>query len=464
MPSLDGFKVFYPENNGREGLFMNIQAVFLKFLMPLSNGYPEPWMLRLVSALFGILTVLGLYFLAKELFNEKIALLSSFLLTVSFWHIDFSRIGFRAIMSPFFAVWAIYFLLRALRSKRYVLNSLIGGLFLGLGFYSYIAFRALPALVIIIWLIYWFKEPLSRKKIILSALIFTSIAVIVFAPLGIYFVKNPQDFFGRTTQVSIFSSPAPLQYLGMNIIKTAGMFDVSGDWNWRHNYAGKSELFWPVGIMFIIGIIFGLYNIFKKKNDVISSLLPAEESTQLEMDTKISSFAFWVLFLWLIIAALPVVVSNEGIPHALRSILLIPPAIILAGFGGIWLYEFIKAKTSIKKLIFNTSCFIILFLLLFEAYYTYFVLWGQNTNTFDAFSSDYALMAKGLNDLPKTLPKYVVVEAQGVDVRGLPMPTQTVMFITDTFTPEKQKEKNIYYLLPNQTNQIPEGSYVTVLK
>ncbi len=25
------FKVFYPENNGREGLFINIQAVFLKF-------------------------------------------------------------------------------------------------------------------------------------------------------------------------------------------------------------------------------------------------------------------------------------------------------------------------------------------------------------------------------------------------------------------------------------------------
>lgn len=474
LPSLDGFKIFYPENNGREGLFMNIQAVFLKFLMPLSGDYPEPWMLRLASALFGILTVLGLYFLAKELFNEKIALLSSFLLAVSFWHINFSRIGFRAIMAPFFAVWAIYFLLRALRSQKYILNSLIGGMFLGLGFYSYIAFRAMPALVIVIWLIYLFKEPLSRKKIILSALIFTSMAIIIFAPLGIYFVKNPQDFFGRTTQVSIFSAQGGsasggsslliLKNLGMNIIKTAGMFNVSGDFNWRHNYAGKPELFWPVGIMFIIGIIFGLYNIFKKKNDVVSAPPPAEESAQLETDTKVSSFAFWVLFLWLIIAALPVVVSNEGIPHALRSILLIPPAIILAGFGGIWLYEFIKAKTSIKRFILNASCFIILFLLLFEAYYTYFVLWSRNTNTFDAFSGDYVIMADGLNALPKALPKYVVVEAQGVDVRGLPMPTQTVMFITDTFTPEKQKEKNIYYVLPNQTSQIPEGSYMIVLK
>ena len=27
LPSLSGFKVFYPENNGREGLFINIQAI-----------------------------------------------------------------------------------------------------------------------------------------------------------------------------------------------------------------------------------------------------------------------------------------------------------------------------------------------------------------------------------------------------------------------------------------------------
>jgi len=63
------YKIFYPENNGREGLFMNIQAVFLKILMPLFNNAPEPWMLRLASAFFGILTVLGIYFLAKELFK-----------------------------------------------------------------------------------------------------------------------------------------------------------------------------------------------------------------------------------------------------------------------------------------------------------------------------------------------------------------------------------------------------------
>ncbi len=58
------YKVFYPENNGREGLFINIQALSIKIF---GN---EPWALRLVSALFGILTVLGVFFLARELFKK----------------------------------------------------------------------------------------------------------------------------------------------------------------------------------------------------------------------------------------------------------------------------------------------------------------------------------------------------------------------------------------------------------
>lgn len=150
------FKVFYPENYGREGLWPNIVGFFvMKF------GH-EPWVPRSVAAIFGILTVLGLYFLAKELFSEKIALLSSFLLATSFWYINFSRIGFRAIMAPFFLVWGIYFLLLALRQikeqkspKFYVLSFIFSGIFYGLGFHTYIAYRATPLLILIILFLYW---------------------------------------------------------------------------------------------------------------------------------------------------------------------------------------------------------------------------------------------------------------------------------------------------------------------
>jgi len=66
-PPAGGFKVFYPENAGREGLFINIQAFFLNLFK-----VNEPWVLRLPSAIFGVLTVLGVYFLTKELFGENL--------------------------------------------------------------------------------------------------------------------------------------------------------------------------------------------------------------------------------------------------------------------------------------------------------------------------------------------------------------------------------------------------------
>ena len=106
---------------------MNLQALAIK---EFGNA---PWPMRLVGALFGILTVLGIYFFTRELFYDyaprKVAILSMFLTAVNFWHLNFSRMSFRAIMAPFFAVWAMYFLLLAIRqarhhSKFYILNSI----------------------------------------------------------------------------------------------------------------------------------------------------------------------------------------------------------------------------------------------------------------------------------------------------------------------------------------------------
>lgn len=445
--STGNFKVFYPENNGREGLFINIQALSL---MTFGN---QPWALRGVSAIFGIFTVLGLYFLTKELFkkwhpenSKKIALLSAFLLAANFWHINFSRIGFRAIMAPFFLTWAVYFILKSFGEEK-CKNAVIAGIFYGLGFYSYIAFRATPLIIAVIFGYWLVKYPGLKKNIIKNFIVLTVVSLVVFAPLGYYFAKHPADFFGRTTQVSVFSSPAPVKDLSLNIIKTAGMFNFSGDQNWRHNYSGNPELFWPVGIMFLVGIFFGVYFLFKKIKFF------GEEN-----------FPFLILFSWLVVAALPVVISNEGIPHALRSILMIPPVIILAGFGGVLIYNRLKEILKNKKLILFIIRYSLFIILIIFAYKNYFIDWAHNQNTDGAFAKNYVDMGMQLNSLPKELPKYVIVEANGADVRGLPMPTQTIMFITDTFTSEKQKEKNIFYVLPKDISKIPQNAFTVELK
>ncbi|MBI2623346.1 MAG: glycosyltransferase family 39 protein [Candidatus Liptonbacteria bacterium] len=451
------FKVYYPENNGREGLFINIQAAFLDFF-----GVNEPWVLRLPSAIFGLLTVLGIFFLTRELFrenpklqdsnskqitnvqklkgseiwklgfgNSEVALFASFLMATSVWHIIFSRIGFRAIMAPFFIVWTIYFLLRAFHnnSKFHIPNSIFGGVLFGLGMYTYIAYRVSPVLIFIIILWYWRSAPESRKRIFHASCFFILASFIVALPLGLYYLNNPADFLGRTAQVSVFSSPTPLRDLGSNILKTTGMFNFEGDGNWRHNFAGRPELFWPVGIFLLAGLTLGIRAVFKKPS---------------------SSFSFLILFSWAFLAALPVFISNEGLPHALRAILMIPPVIILAAAGGIALYNSIKKRTP--SFFLDAAAVIVIVIVMVEPYTTYFTKWARNPNVQGAFAADYVALGREINALPADVPKYVVVEAGGVDVRGVPMPAQTVMFITDSFTPEKRKEKNIHYVLPGAEN------------
>jgi len=438
------YKIFYPENNGREGMFINIQAIFVRFL---GN---EPWVLRLPSAIFGILTVLGIYLFGSTLFNNaSIGLLSSFFAAISFWHINFSRIGFRAIMAPFLLVWGIYFLILAIKRNNTINKPLksdhqswilaaFSGLVYGAGFYTYIAYRGTPLLILIIFLIYWIKN--NRRQDVWEVFkIFSLFTFIAILPLISFFIQNPQDFFGRTSQISVFSSNSPIKDLGINIIKTLGMFNFSGDYNWRHNFAGKPELYWPIGIAFIFGIFYGLKNIFKK-----------------------TTREFLVLFFWIGIAAAPVVVSNEGIPHALRSILMIPPVFVLAGAGAFKIYEILRNKLSWfyerhDELIKN-SFVLVSACLIVQTYNYYFLEWGQNSIVKDAFNQNYVELGRDINSLPKDIIKYVIVESGGTNVRGIAMPAQTVMFITDTFTTEKQVEKNIHYLLPGQEKDIFENN------
>ena len=409
------WKVFYPENNGREGLFINLQSLSLAVF---GN---KPWALRLVSAVFGTFTVLGLFFLSKALFeNHQIALLASFFLAASFWHINFSRIGFRAIMAPFFLVWGLYFFFKFFKdqgsSAAQTLAAAFGGFLFGLGAHSYIAYR-IPPLLLLTPLIY--RSPTSTGSrtscFPCLAALFLFFAFLAFAPLGLYFAENPADFFGRTNQISIFSESAPLKALSVNIVKTLGMFWFYGDGNWRHNFSGSPQLSLPVGIFFFIGLWLALKNL--------------------------RSFNSVFLLSWLIIALLPVIISAEGLPHALRAIMAIGPVMILAGWGGIYIFEKIKNWRPARVLFAAILLFIA-----FESFDKYFLNWAPAPQVYFAFAADSVELGEDLNALPKELPKYVVVNAVGVEVRGIPMPAQTIMFITDTFRPGRQQEKNIFYL------------------
>ena len=445
-----GYKVFYPENNGREGLFINLQAMSLKIF-----GY-HPWTLRIVSAIAGVLTVLGLYLLAQRLFNWQIAALSSYLMAIGFWHVLFSRIGFRAIMAPLLLVWGMYFLWRGLSSGR-LWNFAASAIFWGLGFYTYIAFRVMPLMLILVLLAYWHaakkdfgheKYEFTRNQLLRGLALFLIIVILVALPIAYYFWTHPADFLGRTGQLSIFTSSDPLQALAENTYKTLGMFNFVGDHNWRHNLSGSPLLLWPVGVFFVLGFLRSWIKLFKRA----------------KTHGHLATVQVFLLS-WFFVGLIPVILSNEGLPHALRAILVAPVVFIWAGEGLWWIidkigdwyrirdiHEFHIRHRWMKESSFVAVLTLVVLLgaLTIAEYDKYFNKWTKDGNTAAHFNQNYVKIGESLNAMPTNIKKYVLVNADGTDVYGVAMPAQTVMFITDTYTPEKQKAKNIYYLTEEQ--------------
>lgn len=446
-------KIFYPQNNGREGLFINLLGLsFSIFGISI-------WALRIVPAVLGILTIIGLYFLVKELFKSLsfklkllnsriIALTSAFFLSTSFWHVNFSRIGFRAILVPLILVFWGLFLFRGFRKQNWKCL-VISGIFFGLGFYTYISFRLatiLLFLVLGIWGLIYYRKNQFKKFIQLSFLTLFTIFIIA-APIGFHFYQHPEHFIERATGVSIFSQTQPIQAGVKSLVSHLSMFNVRGDFNWRHNISGQPLLFWPVGILFLIGLLYSIaQSIFCLKGRNYSNLLP-----------------FCFLLSWWFIMLLPGILTIEGIPHSLRCIGAIPPVFIFASLGAAFLYKKINKIVQFEGKKYLGGIIILTLIILslgYAQYHQYFIKWGQSSEVKGAFTHQFVEIGKYLNSLSSE-KKYVIVNQGGVPVPypdGLPMPAQTPMFVERTKFGEIQST----YIKPEKIEEI-DSSFPLVI-
>lgn len=439
------YKVFYTDNNGREGMIVWLDAIAIKIF---GN---EPWVLRLFPTLAGVLAVLGLYFLSKELLGAKIALASSFFMAVSFWAVNFSRMGFRANLMLPFLIWSFYFLWRGINptsdvqnTRHRMLDFIVGGILFGLGFYTYISYRFAPLLVTTFFILYFVKH--RAKNFWLEFVVFASLTFIIALPIGLYFLNNPDDFFGRSEQVSIFSADSPFKAAIISIITTLGMFNIIGDLNWRHNFSGSPQLFWPVGLLFILGVFISLKN-FKRRDKF--------------------------LFSWLFIFLLPNILTVEGNPHALRALGAMPVAMIFSGIGLVWIYE--KFKKFIDNKIKNADLSahrkqlerirkeflllltVFLFFVAALEFNKYFLRWPQNQKTIEAFSKSQVEISNYLNDLPDDVLKYVIWHQDDKPTsNGLPVSAQTIYFLG-------YGKSKINYVKANEFDKINLGANYTII-
>ena len=431
------FQVFYPENNGREGLFINIATPFVRVF---GN---TAWAVRLPAAIFGILTVWGVCLLGAELFSPPIGLLAAFFTATSFWHVVFSRLALRANAAPFLFAWGLYLLLAGIRrlrqGKPYMGPMLLAGAVYGLGFHTYIAYRATPVLVLGMLLYFFFH---ARKQGWLGAFWraaagFGAAAALVICPLLIHFARNPGTFFGRTSQVSVFQAPRPAVELGRNIWKTAQMFFLAGDANWRHNVAVQREVFWPVAILFALGIATAIGAIrgnMRRRSD--------------------SAFPYAVALGWLVIAAVPVVLA-DNVPHALRSLLMVPPVFLLAAAGAHRAYGYFSQRAPAPRGLRIAAAAGFFLVLSYEPYHTYFDVWAPNPKVPAAFDAGLIDLAEQVNALPKEAPKYLAVATGGDLANGIPLSVEPVAYLTRSYTKKQREAANIHYVTPENFRPQP---------
>jgi 4-amino-4-deoxy-L-arabinose transferase-like glycosyltransferase len=142
------------------------------------------WSTRLPSVIFGIIAVIGVYFLVKELSSgakdsEILSLLSSFLLAISPWHVVFSRIAFEANIGLTVCIWAVVCFINGLRKPNFLP---VCAFLFSLGMYTYHSERVfLPLLLLVLIISNWNRLTLqyNKKQLALAA----TIGILLILPL-----------------------------------------------------------------------------------------------------------------------------------------------------------------------------------------------------------------------------------------------------------------------------------------
>lgn len=412
------YKLFYTNNYGREGLFMNLIALSIRIFGNTILG------LRIWSVIFGTLTVWGIFLLAKEIFRSyRSGLIAAYLLAFSFWAINFSRISFRAIMLPFVLTFSFYFLFKALHIKKYLFYALAGAFF-GLGLHTYLAFRVAPLIMVVLLLALMITYKNFLKEYWKAIVVYLLFASIVASPMLIDFYIHPDHFSSRTGAVSILNPQINQGHfftlLAKNLGLSLGKYTFYGDQNWRHNYPPYPILDPITGLAFLAGLIYVIVKLFH---------LGYLRFRHKVRDEKLVIYGF--LIAWLLVMLIPEFLSSEGLPHALRSIGTMPAVIIIALLPFLWLlgktdkfgYFF---KVSVVSLTFVALAFIGVFNTV-----KYFVFWANNREQHGAFTENLKNMGLYLNSLPPNIHKYVVPNGSGKIMEdGLPINEEPIKYLT----------------------------------
>lgn len=302
---------------------------------------------RLPGAISGVVAVWLLFLVTKELFpslrNRRLPELAGLFLTVSPWHLQFSRGAWEAGLSLTLILAGTYFFLRSLASRQGHL--ILSAAWFALTLWAYQGAKLSTLLVIIILLLVYRSKLLDfpRDLLVKAGLL----GVVVALPV---LVSLLQGKAGRLEVYSIFSyerSPETISEIveqeGVSVDSWQYYLYHSESLNflrgilgrWFNHYSGRFFFFegdWASTRHGVpnAGVILLLDSVF-----LVAGLM-----TLARAEGKREVLVVW---LWLFLAPLPAALSRDSV-HAVRTLNMVVPLSVILALGVVGLFDWVKRR------------------------------------------------------------------------------------------------------------------------
>lgn len=324
---------------------------------------------RITPVLYGTLTVLVAFFLGSLIFKSPwVGLIASFLLAISPWHIHLTRASFEASFATFWIALSILFLIKGFEKSKYFYISAVT---FAIAIYTYNSARAFVPIFLSVIFLSYFKE---IRKNLSKAFIAFAIFVILLLPL-LPFVLNGEAN-ARYKLVSITDDPGliprinenrgnsdlpnPLPRLIHNKVTYISFYFVrnyishfspiylfiSGAPHKQHHVQGIGQLYLFEAPFLIIG----LFLLFKQRH----------------------KYRF-LLLSWILIAFIPVSITNDSIPHALRTVIVLPSYQLITAFGLFSVLQKLRQSQTLLTFVSIVLMFVVLSSVGYYLYRYYFI-------------------------------------------------------------------------------------------
>jgi len=304
---------------------------------------------RMLSALAGTFTVLATFLLARALGGRRVGWLAALLLTVSHYHIHFSRLASNQIFDPLIGTLALWLVWLALQPRRRSLENNhrdtedtekmpqifwgLAGLVAGVGWYGYFGARWVTMLLglIVVWRM--LVEPRFLSRHWRGLALFVGGWLVVTLPLLGWYTVHPSALTERYNAVSIFASgwmtlaatltgKSDAALLLEQLWKSATAFHLTYD-----------PTFWYYPLQPLADFITGAFMIVGILAALVRVRWPSRALTLLW-------YASTLVMAW---------VLTENPPSSQRGLLLIPAVALLAAWGveALWqLVERVPVRTQ----------------------------------------------------------------------------------------------------------------------